>query len=290
MVAAVAWSEEPVYIEHVRKLKPVAHYRLGGTNGAALVNLLATGGVSSAEGWIAGSNALEVVQGPSPREFVGKDRINGFEEDNACIRFRYAESNVNAVVVMPGAAVPDFAAAEEDEVTVSAWVKGRVNQCDRAGIVVRKLADDARDMYQFSLGTWANNYDIVMTQPDERFRSMFTSSSPDGNWQHVVMVFDSKGRYGNEAGAFKLYVNGERTFTCGTKNHARTQMHPTQHDLYIGGMPFEQPLARGVNRSFDGCIDEVTLWDRALSDQEIADLFKAAIIGRKPMVIIVGQI
>ncbi len=288
--AARAENEEPTYLEYVRKSNPIAHYRLSGTEPGSLVNLVATGEVRATMGRTAGaSNVIAVVQGPSPREFIGKDRINGFEEENACLRFRHSDDSSNAVVVIPGSSVPDLSAPHEDAFTLSVWVKAAKEQPNRASIVIRKAGDEL-DSYQFALAVWENRYDIIMHYADGKFRSMFSPSTPDGEWQHLVVVLDNKDRFENSAGCVKLFVNGVRTFTAATKNHTRTQMMPSDRDLHIGGMAYEQTKDKGFNRGFIGCIDEVTLWDRPLSDAEVSDLFKAAIIGRKPMVIIVGQL
>lgn len=282
-----AESDEPVYLEYIRKSKPILHYRLKDL--VSLTNLFQTGeGPANAGAAQGASNRVEIARGPSPRDLVGVDPLNGFEENNACLQFLHTDDGPNGVVVIPGAAIPDLAEPHADEFSLSVWVKAAARQVNRAGIVTRKARDDL-DKYQFALAMWDNHYDIIMTEPDGTFRSFFTDTGPDESWQHLVLVLDSKDRYQNYAGSVRFYINGKKVFTGATKNHSRTTMHMSQADVVIGGMAYNQSESGGFNRAFNGRIDEVTLWNRALSDQEVEELFKAAVIGRKPMVIIIGR-
>ena len=77
-----------------------------------------------------------------------------------------------------------------------------------------------------------------------------------GNWYHLVFVFDSA------AGKTRLFVNGVKneetvtgTMTAGTGN------------FVIGGTSIH-------DQWFDGIIDDVAIWDRALTDAEVIGLYK----------------
>ncbi|MBI2573671.1 LamG domain-containing protein [Candidatus Woesearchaeota archaeon] len=81
------------------------------------------------------------------------------------------------------------------------------------------------------------------------------------NWYHVVFV-------GNPVGdTFQIYVNG--TEVAGTKGGtgAITTIADSTENTRVGG-------ARGGAYSFDGFIDELAIWNRTLSPEEIQILYK----------------
>ncbi len=280
---------EPVYLSFVRQSKPVAHYRLNDSSPEGFRNLIANDKSESSQPQVVqGQTPARIVPSISPHVHQGSNRINGMDFDNTGLAFVNDLSRSNSAVILPGAEFPDFAEPHADELSLSVWVKALPQQVDRAGFISRK-AGDGLDSYQFALSVWGGYYDIVMNQPDGTFRSFFTQSRPNGDWQHLVVVLDSKGWYEGTAGMLRFYINGERVFTAKTGNHTRTQLISSRENLVIGGIAYQQKDSEGFNNGFNGIIDEITIWDRALNDREVSDLFKSAIIGRKPMVIIVGE-
>ncbi|HMO04660.1 MAG TPA: LamG domain-containing protein [Kiritimatiellia bacterium] len=292
VMAPVVKSEEtgePVYLSFIRQSRPVAHYRLNDSTSEAMRNLYAgaEGGGTPAR-LVHGDDPVARVPSMTPHEFVGTNRINGFDFDNTGLRFSHSLSRINSAVIVSGVGLPDFAEPHADELSLSVWVKAAPEQVDRAGLVSRK-SGDLLDSYQVALSVWGGCYDIVMNDGDGSFRSFYTSSRPNGAWQHLVVVFDSKGWFEESAGMLRFYVNGERVFTGRTGNHTRAQLAPSRENLIIGGIAYQQRDQDGLNNGFNGIIDELTLWDRALSDEDVRELYASAIIGRRPMVIIIGS-
>jgi len=280
---------EPVYLSFIRQSRPVAHYRLNDNNPEAIRNLYASRLTDQPPATVVhGQDPIQVVASISPHEYMGTNRINGLDFKNTGLSFVNSLSRTNSAVVIPGSMLPDFSEPHADELSLSVWVKASPQQIDRAGFISRKSGDKL-DSYQFALSVWGGRYDIVMNDGDGTFRSFFTSSRPNGEWQHLVVVLDSKGWFEGTAGMLRLYINGEKVFTGKTGNHTRTQMAPSRENLIIGGIAYQQLDTAGFNNGFNGIIDEVTLWDRALSDDEVLELYKSAIIGRRPMVIIIGS-
>lgn len=78
------------------------------------------------------------------------------------------------------------------------------------------------------------------------------------NWSHIVVTFDSN--------QLKLYINGALV-----KEHTLNPAAPIAETggLIIGGH------RSGTGRNFDGMIDEVAIWNRVLTDAEIASLFNS---------------
>jgi hypothetical protein len=81
------------------------------------------------------------------------------------------------------------------------------------------------------------------------------NSAPAGNWYHVVGVYDNKG--------MKIYLNGKLagagTFTCDAGSTSPDK------NLTIGARSLDSIM----EKSFGGAIDEVAIYNRALSVQEI---------------------
>jgi len=86
-------------------------------------------------------------------------------------------------------------------------------------------------------------------------------------WHHVATVFDANKQEG------KLYIDGvlnHRTFNAPTSE-------PNSEPLYMGCFSHE-------SFTLDGLIDDVRVYKRALSDQEIAALVPGAKINKPPIV------
>jgi hypothetical protein len=83
-------------------------------------------------------------------------------------------------------------------------------------------------------------------------------------WYHVAVVYDGA----NAAGpTVTLYVNGTPS-TPTTPPPPPSTITPSDADVYIANLPNGGSL-------FVGMIDEVAVWNRALSPQEIQTLYTA---------------
>ncbi len=287
---AFAEAGKPVYLEFIERSQPIAHYRLGAAAPEAVQNEFADPTEPESPGTIVqGGIPVEAVPSLSPDTFCGTNRVNGLDYDNRGLRFHHSATQLNSAVMIPGTSIPDFSEAHAAAFTLSVWLKGEEQQPNRAGIVSRK-AGDGLDTYQFALSIWDGRYDVIMNQPNGDFRSLYSDTRPDGTWQHVVIVLDNEGWLNEEAGQIRIYVNGEKVKTGPTGNHARTRLIASREPVVIGGLAYNQKDADGYNNGFNGMIDELTLWDRPLTDAEVSDLYKSAIIGRRPMVIIIGGV
>jgi serine/threonine protein kinase len=92
----------------------------------------------------------------------------------------------------------------------------------------------------------------------------FNGNTPalSNTWYHIAMTYD---------GAFlKLYVNGKLDGSAGVSGPVLTSDQP----LVIGG---ESPGPW----NFNGLIDEVSLYDRALSEAEVSSIYQAGSAGKR---------
>lgn len=89
-----------------------------------------------------------------------------------------------------------------------------------------------------------------------RYTSVSVETMPTGQWNHVVAVFPS-------FGVFKIYLNGKE-LTLNYEGGATSMNYSTgpSQPGRIGG-------SNATQRHFTGYIDEVTLWDVALSLAEV---------------------
>lgn len=83
--------------------------------------------------------------------------------------------------------------------------------------------------------------------------STCTTEIPLNQWQHVVAQVDS--------GTHRYWLNGENIFESGGKGALPGAADTSV--VYIG------TTAEGANRRFLGLIDEVRIWNRALSEDEV---------------------
>ncbi len=96
-------------------------------------------------------------------------------------------------------------------------------------------------------------------------------STPDsvitnGGWQHVALSYD------NSSGVAKIYTNGQPAVTATLGSFTPL----TSGDLFFG----YHPVPSRPGRSFAGGLDEFSVYERALSDCEIATIAGAASRGK----------
>ncbi len=83
--------------------------------------------------------------------------------------------------------------------------------------------------------------------------------APEDVWTHIILVYD--------AGQVLFYANGDLVFAYGGAGLIG-DFHPDEDELRIGSRQFPT-----LDEHFEGRIDEVRIYNRALSDGEIRDLY-----------------
>jgi hypothetical protein len=161
--------------------------------------------------------------------------------------------------------------------TIEAWIKPSVplsQQTIWAPIVTKFYSPLPRNGWLlFTSGTWSTSPGLLSFQ--------ITDNCPDascvsggGSWQGDLAPTNAfthlAGVYDQSAGTMALYVNGLLT---GQSSIGPYQIGRTTEPLLIGGNSAEGP-------SFNGVIDEVTLYSRALSSNEIASIYAAGSAGK----------
>jgi hypothetical protein len=155
-------------------------------------------------------------------------------------------------ISVPNTPALQFAASQS--FTVSAWVKpANIHKTEQA--VLAKSADQGN-----AYGIWINAKDQwIFRGPNG---DLVGSTATGGAWTHVAVVQDAV------ANTRKLYVNG---VLAGNQNG--TQAADGVGDLWMG-----QQNVTSNPKSFPGLIDEVRLYNRALTDAEIPTLLGPPIL------------
>ncbi|MBC8457274.1 MAG: LamG domain-containing protein [Deltaproteobacteria bacterium] len=157
----------------------------------------------------------------------------------------------------------------EESYTVSAWIKPRAGVNGNAGIVTKGEGSGWGIKYAFkiTIDWWG-----VSNKSTEGYFHAAGALNRPGEWVFACLTADGTGAIGHAAGEDgKVEIRA-----CGEGNpHPIAGPYLTEPDF-----PIEIGVARKAGGTtdafFDGIIDEVYLWDRALSEDELAFLAKGA--------------
>lgn len=145
--------------------------------------------------------------------------------------------------------------------TLVAWINTNVEQISFARVLSREQS--GRGNRQYNLGFTRGGRRVravVDTTETESVEVTGNSDRTDGNWHHVVVTFDA-------AEAFRLYVDGSRvdqtSVTAPTVSRAS--------DVVFGGIAHTPDQ----NLQYAGKLDDVRVYDRALSADEVSNLYNA---------------
>jgi hypothetical protein len=148
--------------------------------------------------------------------------------------------------------------------TVTAWVRvDKAPAPDSPGFIVAKSADLNTEGWRMSTNQAQSNFTFTLGGIGDagldQLGSM-TSYAP-GVWTYVTMVFDPSSRD-------SIYINGELDTNSTTTSPAASTS--AMADLRIGCRGDETPVATTY---FDGAIEEVRIYSRALAASEISALY-----------------
>ena len=136
--------------------------------------------------------------------------------------------------------------------TISGWIRRNGPQANRTGLWGQN------DIFEF--GYIANGTLEVWT---DNGLDITGGGIPDGEWAHMAMVSTGS------PGTMSLYTNG---VLAGSRAHSLPADNTFKFNIGGGGV-FD-----GANNWFDGQIDEVAVFDKALTDVQIAAQYHAAFV------------
>ena len=160
--------------------------------------------------------------------------------------------------------VPDSASLDlSGEITVEAWIKVDVHKNHNA-IVIK--GEDGAENYELLLTSSGLLYSTIKFMDGTRYYPSVPSAITDTEWHHVAMTY--------KPGEWRIYVDG-------VKMAERTDIskYPLTNNipLFIGAEQYQGSFR--AERFFNGYIDEVRIYDYALSPDTIADHHAAGIYG-----------
>ncbi|AQT67157.1 Alpha-amylase/pullulanase [Anaerohalosphaera lusitana] len=142
----------------------------------------------------------------------------------------------------------------QTDFTVSAWVK---TTATAAGVIVQQRNGGFNGEYVFNMGSDGTLGFMIYGNSAYQFSFSSTATVNDGEWHHVVAVRDGTDGY--------IYVD------AGTPATASGTVRDLASNIGVGiGADI-----RDNNRYFNGLMDDVRIYDKALSSSEITDLHDA---------------
>lgn len=160
--------------------------------------------------------------------------------------------------------VPATASVQpQDAVTVSAWLN--TTDKDYWNFVVCKRLNLAKEPgNSYFLGTTGNvpggaTWQWSISSSTTQHFLVTNTLVEDSTWLHVVGTFNGD--------TLKLFLNGQN---IGSKIIANTKISYSNLSLRLG---LGIPTSSGSKTAFKGSIDEIRIYDRALSDDEIKYLY-----------------
>ncbi|MHC4745005.1 MAG: LamG-like jellyroll fold domain-containing protein, partial [Planctomycetota bacterium] len=136
-----------------------------------------------------------------------------------------------------------------EAMTVSAWINISTVPADWTGIITK--GDDA---WRLSTSVGTTRMHFAVTGPPEYWAVDGSTDLDPGGWYHIAATYDGD--------QIRLFVDGVEDGAISYDGGITTN----EFDTWIGGNS-DRP-----GREFDGLIDEVAVWNRALSMDEIQNL------------------
>lgn len=156
--------------------------------------------------------------------------------------------------------------SHDTAITISAWISpDNMGQGNYGRIVFRRNSSSSTEGISFNLdgATGTNRIWFIVEGSTDVKRVSNDNAVSTGVYQHVVATWDGT----TTATGIHIYVNGSEVTYSTTQNGA-TLTSCAGQTTYIG--------QRGDgNREFDGKIDEVGIWERALTSSEVTKLYNS---------------
>ncbi|MGK0209542.1 MAG: hypothetical protein ACI83O_000820, partial [Patescibacteria group bacterium] len=156
----------------------------------------------------------------------------------------------------------------DTDFTVSFWINPKDITSEIQTVISKKLGNGQND---YSFYMFKDRIDFMMTFGDSRGENCYSDlkvkSSPlkTDEWYHIVGIFDGKNKN------MKLLVNGVEQESKATSTGYSCYSWPAARGpipLYLGSNHFGNP-------DYSGKIDELGLWSRTLTDDEIISLYNS---------------
>ena len=158
----------------------------------------------------------------------------------------------------PAPPVLDF--YNSQAMTVAAWVKGSLPQTNGGAIIAKGTGNGGE---QFALDMNGTTFRFYVRDTNGVSTALTTPVGPNGAWQHLAATLDATN------GIMDFYVNGQLV----NVTVAPLSLNTNSHEVSIGNR--QSGAATPYNLPFTGAIDDVRLFNRALTSADVAALYAA---------------
>ncbi|MHC4621174.1 MAG: LamG domain-containing protein, partial [Planctomycetota bacterium] len=163
---------------------------------------------------------------------------------------------------------PTLRFSQYDSFTMSYWAMPAPGEY--SSIVGKHRAGGQHGIFGYK-SYWSGNSSSFRFTAEESYvgaTSITTSadSAPIGNWYHVACVYDNRN--------MKIYVDGQ-FISEGTFGYDTGSTTP-DHDMVVGARLYDNTM----DQYYNGLIDDVRIYDRALTGEEIRQLCREGLGGK----------
>jgi mono/diheme cytochrome c family protein len=142
-----------------------------------------------------------------------------------------------------------------DKFSCGAWVRAEAGQ---GGIILSRMMEGARsEGYSLTLREGVAGVNLVKRWLDDALRVETAEAIEPGAWHHVMFTYDGS----RVAGGIKIYVDG-------TPKRLKVQLDDLNQSFQTRA-PFRIGSGGGTDERFEGQIDDVRVYGRALDEDEV---------------------
>jgi hypothetical protein len=202
------------------------------------------------------SNAIEVSDGTNWQVY-NPDTATGWSgSNNYSLNFDGTDDQLRSSSVVTSSA---------QQGTISAWIK--TTNPSSGFIPLFSISNNnsgvTNEWFAFQVDN-LGNLELITNNSGTVETTQSSFAIDNGNWRHVVATSDGTSR--------KLFIDGsEDTSATGTNTGTWIGDLSTKTACTIGGM---RRSADTVNSFFNGNIDELAVWDSALSASQVTNIYK----------------
>ena len=158
-----------------------------------------------------------------------------------------------------------------DDFAMGATISHSGQHRKTAGILSRRNGELNRQGYDFSLtATNRLSFRLLHSMHDDYLEVQSQRSIPAHQWHQIFVSYDGSGR----AGGVRLYIDGERQRTTIVRDSLQGQSILNGNDLLVGHWNHRARELKDLSGFKGGKVDEVHVYDRALSDLEVKSLYR----------------
>jgi hypothetical protein len=146
-------------------------------------------------------------------------------------------------------------------ITISAWIKPTAVNGTTPPRILAKRTNGGTGWWDFGVdGSSTLFFDVNYSSTNLARNSATTV--PLNKWTHVVVAWTGS----SSASSIKLYINGAEVSYGATTDGAGSRLSDSAYDVVVGNW-------KSADRPFNGTLDDVRVYNRALSASEVQQLY-----------------